>query len=121
MSEKPHWTAEEFWHFCDNMKKHELKVALDDFGTHGANLVLIGNGYPQIIKIAKELVVNCDNDVFKKTIITEFLEILVRMKIEIIIEGIETSNEFKIFERYPVLFQGFFFSEPKTFEEMTKK
>lgn len=89
-----------------------VKVALDDFGTGFSNIMLLNKLEVDTIKIDRDFVLEMDKRKTAK-IVFGILDIAISLNINIVIEGIETQQEYKKFKNYPsLLMQGYFFYRP---------
>jgi EAL domain-containing protein (putative c-di-GMP-specific phosphodiesterase class I) len=94
-------------------RKHGFKVALDDFGTGYSGLHRLAELEPDIIKLDRALVSECDRHAGRLAIISAMVELCAKLKIMLIAEGIETEAEAVTLARTGVRFmQGFHFSRP---------
>jgi len=120
VSESAIWEPGEFFLFCEKASSCGFIVALDDFGMRGANLALVGNGFPDWVKIARELVAGIDADRYKRMLALNLVETMLKIDIGVIVEGIEEMKEFETFTGLPVLFQGYLFSRPEPMKRVVK-
>jgi EAL domain-containing protein (putative c-di-GMP-specific phosphodiesterase class I) len=112
VSENAFWDSEEFVAFCEKSASFGFIVALDDFGTRGANLSLIRNGFPDCVKIARELVAKIDIERYRRTLVFNLVETMLQIDVCVVVEGVERVEEFNVFANLPVLFQGYLFGKP---------
>lgn len=98
-----------------------IKISMDDFGTGYSNLkrvlTLIKKQLVDEIKIDKGLIDDIHNDTRFFTTITN---IGYKFQINIVVEGIEDEEQFRIIKRNfpPAILQGFLFSQAKPLKEI---
>lgn len=98
--------------FIGNVKKTGAKIAIDDFGSGYANYSNVFELKPDYIKIdgslIKDIIINKENRVFVKTIISLSKELGVKT----IAEYVHSKEVFELVKSYGVdEFQGFYFGE----------
>lgn len=98
----------------DNMKrlrKKGIQWALDDFGTGYASFNYLTNYSLDILKIDKVFLDNTYKNKFE--IIRYIIEISNILNIKVIIEGVETENQFENLRKIKCdLYQGYYLSKP---------
>ncbi|OYV33610.1 MAG: hypothetical protein B7Z80_23575 [Rhodospirillales bacterium 20-64-7] len=100
-------------HIIKEYRKHGFKVALDDFGTGYSGLHRLAELEPDIVKLDRALVRECDRHAGRLAIISAMVELCAKLGIVLISEGIETESEALTLARAGVRFmQGFYFSRP---------
>ncbi|RJS91039.1 EAL domain-containing protein [Salinisphaera sp. Q1T1-3] len=88
-------------------------VALDDFGTGFANLDLLVDLQPDLLKIDRRFVTDIDRDPRRQAIVTGMLGMARDMRIDTIAEGIETAGEAQwLFAAGITRHQGYFYARP---------
>lgn len=94
-----------------------FKFALDDYGTGYSNINRFSNLPISIVKIDKSLVDESENPNIKKILNYSF-EIVRRLDKETVVEGVETKEQFELFEGFEANYiQGFYFSKPLNFND----
>lgn len=103
----------------DELRKFGCSFAMDDFGTGYSNLSRISKGEFELIKIDKSLLWPCfdkgdGKDVRNAKILLEnMISMLLKMEREIVVEGIETKEQFDYLDNLGITYaQGFYFSKP---------
>lgn len=102
------------------LKENDVLLAIDDFGSGVANLDLLNEIRPDIIKIGASFVSRMTED--KETwIVPEIvLHIAQRLGIQVIAEGVETKWQWEWLKSRNVrLFQGYYFSCPVTGDKLS--
>ena len=97
----------------DEYSKRGFTTAIDDFGAGYSGLNLLASFQPHIIKLDMALTRNIHSDVVRQAIVAGILQVAVRLKIEVIAEGIETPDERDTLIGLGVyLMQGYLFARP---------
>jgi len=103
-------------HMCniiDEYRNMGFKTALDDFGNGYANLDLLTDLTPDILKIDRELVMNCDQDPRRQALLNAIILLAKELNTALIAEGVETRAEALWLARAGInRQQGFFFARP---------
>ena len=89
-------------------------VAFDDFGAGHANLGLLSDVQPDVVKLDMSLVRGIDRDRTRAAIVDACLRMCAEIEIDVVAEGIETVEEFMHLRDAGVrLFQGYLFGKPQ--------
>ncbi len=103
------------------LRERGYRIALDDFGTGYSSLSYIKNLPLDKIKIDKRFVSGISVDSRDEAIINSIISIAGNLKLDLVAEGVEMSNQLAYLgERGCGYFQGFFFSKPVAFSEVRK-
>lgn len=96
-------------------KDQGFRVALDDFGSGYAGFKLLYRADPDIVKIDRFFVAGSASDPRKAAFLQKIVDMAHLMGIEVVAEGIETADEFRICAGAGCDFaQGYFISKPET-------
>lgn len=104
--------------FACRMKKGDtkglrLKIAIDDFGTGLSNMDLVNMYSPDIVKLDRCLISDCDKDEEKQKNVKSLLEEFHSRGILVVAEGIERKEEFDYLAGIGIdLFQGYYLAHP---------
>ena len=99
--------------FLQEVKELGAIIAIDDFGSGYANLKLISQVKPDIIKIDGEIIKNIEHDATMVSIVNSVVKIAESINADVVAEYIENENIQKIIEKNNVRYsQGYFFSKP---------
>jgi len=102
----------------DAYRRMGFKVALDDFGNGFANLDLLTSLTPDKLKIDRALVMGCDSDKRRQSILRSLVHLRRELGTRLIAEGVETAAEARWLLTAGIdLQQGFFFARP-AFEQI---
>lgn len=94
-------------------KAQGFKTAIDDFGAGYSGLNLLAKFHPDIIKLDMELIRNIHTNHVGKAIVRSIVSVCKELNIEIIAEGIETTDELNCLKDMGIyLFQGYLFAKP---------
>jgi EAL domain-containing protein (putative c-di-GMP-specific phosphodiesterase class I) len=90
-----------------------VNIAMDDFGTGYACLSALGPIEFGTVKVAKELLSEAPRCPNACTVFSSVLALLTRLKVSIVVEGVETASQAQWLAQWPhVLAQGFFLARP---------
>ena len=111
----------------EELKKFGCSFAMDDFGTGYSNLSRIARADFELIKIDKSLLWPCFKEEASegtknaKILLENMISMLLKMGRKIVVEGIETKEQFEYLERLGITYaQGFYFSKPLPENEFIK-
>ena len=95
-------------------ERHDLKIAIDDFGAGINNMEMVDLYSPHIVKLDRELISFIDREKFKQEFVKQHVEEFHRRKIQVVAEGIEREEEFDHLRELGVdYFQGYYLARPK--------
>jgi blue light- and temperature-responsive anti-repressor len=104
----------------NSYRRAGVRLAIDDFGAGYAGLNLLAEFQPDIVKIDMGLVRGIESSGPRQSIARAIIQVCDELGLDVIVEGVETRDEFHWFaQRGARLFQGFFFAKP-AFEELAK-
>lgn len=104
----------------DAYKEMGFTVALDDFGSGYANLDLLTTLSPNKLKIDRQLVMDCDKDRRRQSMLMALITMGQRLNMALVAEGVETVTEARwLMDAGIHLQQGFFYAKP-AFEHIIK-
>jgi EAL domain-containing protein (putative c-di-GMP-specific phosphodiesterase class I) len=91
-----------------------FKIALDDFGTGYSGLARLAELRPDIVKVDRVLVQDCDRDQARLAIIAGIIAIGKAIDVKIVLEGVEREGEVEALRSVGARFiQGFYFARPQ--------
>jgi EAL domain-containing protein (putative c-di-GMP-specific phosphodiesterase class I) len=94
-------------------RRHGFKIALDDFAAGYSGLSLLAELQPDIVKIDRALVRDCDTDRRRLSIIAHTLAMSHDLGVKVVVEGVERAGEVAALRSAGARFiQGFFFARP---------
>lgn len=98
----------------NSLAEKGISFSLDDYGTGYSNILRLSRLPIEIIKLDKSFVDDLDKPGMK-TVISETISMLKKMNKRILIEGVETYEDFDYFRNAGCDYvQGFYFSKPLT-------
>lgn len=97
------------------LKSLGIKIAIDDFGAGYSNLHLMTKLEFDILKIDKSLV-----DIHNEQKMKILDAIIKSNDAQIVIEGIETKEEYEVLKEYNTIGQGYYFARPMPPEDLLK-
>ena len=101
-------------------RRHGFKIALDDFATAHSGLARLAELKPDIIKIDRELVRECDQSRTRLAILGGLLRIGAEIGVKVVLEGVERAQEVEALRSVGARFvQGFYFAKP-AFEHVVR-
>lgn len=99
-------------------------VEMDDFGSGYSSLRTLKNVPFDVIKLDMELVAQSESDERAKSILTSVVDMLKKLKLRVIVEGVEYEEQAQLLNRLGCSYmQGYYFGRPtcsKSFEELLK-
>ena len=96
-----------------SIKKLGIRIALDDFGTGYSSLNHIREIPLDVIKVDQTFVKDLATDTYAQSFIRMIGELAEALGVRVCVEGIETSEQFKVLEDMNVrMVQGFYFDKP---------
>ncbi len=95
-------------------RKHGFQIALDDFATAHSGLLRLAELKPDIIKLDRALVVDCDQNRTRLSIIGGIVRICAEIGIKVVAEGVERDAEARALRSVGARFvQGYHFARPR--------
>jgi EAL domain-containing protein (putative c-di-GMP-specific phosphodiesterase class I) len=97
-----------------------FKIALDDFATGYSGLSRLADLRPDIVKLDRALVKDCDRDRTRLAIVASMIALGTEIGIKVVVEGAERAEEVAALAGAGARFiQGFYFARPG-FEHMAR-
>ena len=94
-------------------RKQGFQVALDDFGSGYSGLVRLATLRPDIVKLDRDLVRDCDTDPVRLGILASLVDMGERVGVKVVFEGVERAGELAALRSIGARFvQGFLFARP---------
>ena len=105
----------------NDLLKIGVKISMDDFGTGFSSLSYIQVLPITLLKLDRSFIMNLESDEVSRQIVSSVINICKSKKIEIIAEGIETSQQAEILRQSGCDHaQGYFFGKPMKSEDFEK-
>ena len=97
----------------ETYKRMGFATALDDFGAGHAGLGLLARLQTDVVKLDMELIRDIDASMPRRMIVDSVVQMLTRMDIGVIVEGVETLGEYQALRSLGLrYFQGYLFAKP---------
>jgi EAL domain-containing protein (putative c-di-GMP-specific phosphodiesterase class I) len=95
-------------------RRQGFRVALDDFGAGYSGLSRLLALRPDIIKLDRDLVRDCDHDAMRRSLVAALIGLAAQTGIKIVAEGVERAAEVHALHGCGVRFmQGYYFARPR--------
>lgn len=105
-------------HKLQELRKMDIHIALDDFGTGDSSFRYLRNSNIDRIKIDQSFVKNIQIDSTDEVMIQAILSIAKSMNLNVVAEGVETSNQLLFLKEIACQdIQGFYYSKPLDSEQ----
>ena len=89
------------------------RIALDDFGAGHANLTLLDQVQPDVVKLDMALVHHIDTSASRRAIVRSMVSLCEELAIDLVAEGVETLQEARVLRDLGVAMQqGYFYAKP---------
>lgn len=94
-------------------RRQGFKIALDDFATGYSGLTRLAELKPDIVKLDRALVKDCDRDRTRLAIIASMIALGSEIGVKVVVEGMERRSEVDALRSVGARFmQGFYFAKP---------
>lgn len=94
-------------------RRQGFRIALDDFATGYSGLARLAELKPDIVKLDRALVKDCDKDRMRLAIIASMIVLGAEVGIKVVVEGVERRSEVDALRSVGARFmQGFYFAKP---------
>lgn len=105
----------------DKIKKAGFAISIDDFGARYSNMALFINAQLDTLKIDKSLMNGIEENQRSQMLIASLVQICHNLKMQLIVEGVETQEQFDILrDLHCDGIQGYFISRPVTIQQFEK-
>jgi EAL domain-containing protein (putative c-di-GMP-specific phosphodiesterase class I) len=95
-------------------RRQGFKIALDDFGSGYSGLTRLAELRPDIVKLDRALVMDCDQDRTRMAIVASVIALGKEIGIKVVVEGVERRGEVDALLNAGARFmQGFYFARPR--------
>lgn len=107
--------------FVDRLKELGFGVSIDDFGSGYSSLNMLRNVDTDVVKIDKDFLNMTKDDVRGRRILKYIIGMCKELKLDVVVEGIETWEQINMILGYGCEnAQGFFYSKPINIDEFEK-
>ena len=102
-----------FFEAVERVRSRGIRIAIDDFGAGYAGLSLLADFSPDKIKLDRKITTGIHENGHRQAITEAVLEFANAMGIPLVVEGVETIEEWLWLQHMGVQrFQGFLFAKP---------
>jgi EAL domain-containing protein (putative c-di-GMP-specific phosphodiesterase class I) len=99
--------------FVVDCRRQGFSIALDDWGRQSRSLAMLELVRPDFLKLEMETVRGCHEDYYRRTIVNGVIELCRKLKTRIILEGIESQQDWDWAKNTGAdLVQGYFLGKP---------
>lgn len=100
--------------FIEEVKKYNVKIAIDDFGSGYSNYTRLLDFQPDILKIDGSIIKNIENNNFSKSIVKSIVTFAKEQNLKTVAEFVENKNIADIVTNLGIDYsQGYYFDKPK--------
>lgn len=118
--DNPANSLEELSYAIENLRRLDIQFAIDDLGAGYSGLIQWSKIRPNLIKIDRYFVHQCDQDMMKREFLSAVLKLANNTGAMTIVEGIETQAELDSISALGVTFaQGYYLSRPQLEPNLT--
>lgn len=104
---------DKFTKVLENLRRQNILIAIDDFGSGFAGLNTLFHVMPDLIKIDKDLIRDVHKCGAKQAIIKATISVCFDLGIDYLAEGVETLEEYQFLQSIGIeLYQGYLFARP---------
>lgn len=97
-----------------HLKKAGFRLSIDDFGVKGSNFRRVFELDPYSVKLDKGFIAWCGDNNVHRTMLSELVEMLHKIGKKVVLEGVETEEQFEIAKACSVdLIQGYYLGFPE--------
>lgn len=101
------------------LQRHSIKIALDDFGSGHSSLSYLKKLHPDYIKIDKTFTATIGTEAITATVLNMIIDLGKKLNIAIVAEGVETEEQANyLLQRGVQFLQGFYFARPISMAEL---
>ena len=94
-------------------RRHGFKIALDDFASGYSGLARLAELRPDVVKVDRLLVRDCDRDGYRLAIVAGLVRTGTELGVKVVLEGVERPEEVEALRSVGARFiQGFHFARP---------
>jgi EAL domain-containing protein (putative c-di-GMP-specific phosphodiesterase class I) len=94
-------------------RRQGFKVALDDFGHGYSGISRLAELQPDIVKLDRAVVKDCDKDTVRLAIVSSMIRLGREIGIKVVLEGVERIGEVEALRSVGARFiQGYYFAKP---------
>ncbi len=101
----------------DELRANGFIVEIDDFGSGYSSLNMLKDITADVIKLDMKFLRKCKNEQRSRTILQTMVELVKKLGMQAVVEGVETKEQFELLKEYQCdLFQGYYLMRPQPVE-----
>ena len=106
----------------DRLREMGFIVEIDDFGSGYSSLNMLKDIHADVVKLDMKFLEKCKDEERSKTILRAMVELIQKLGMQVIVEGIETKEQFRLLKEYHCdAFQGYYFMRPMDVADFEKR
>lgn len=101
----------------NELRKSGFIVEIDDFGSGYSSLNMLKDIVVDVVKLDMKFLHKCTDEERSKTILQAMVELVKKLDMQVIVEGVETKEQFELLKSYACdFFQGYYLMRPMDVE-----
>ena len=106
----------------ERFRRNGFIVEIDDFGSGYSSLNMLKDIIVDVVKLDMKFLHKSRYKDRSRTILTVIVELIKKLKMQIIVEGVETQEQLDFLKQLDCeVFQGYFFMRPANVESFERK
>lgn len=106
----------------EGLRKKGFIVEIDDFGSGYSSLNMLKDIIADVVKLDMKFLQKCNNEERSKTILQVMVDLIKKLGMQVIVEGVETQEQFNLLKEYKCdVFQGYYLMRPMDVESFERK
>lgn len=106
----------------DNLRANGFIVEIDDFGSGYSSLNMLKEIIADVVKLDMKFLQKCKDEERGKTILKVMVDLVKKLGMQVIVEGVETQEQFNLLKEYNCdVFQGYYLMRPMDVDSFERK
>lgn len=106
----------------DSLRANGFIVEIDDFGSGYSSLNMLKDFTADVVKLDMKFLQSCKDEERGKTILQLMVELVKKLGMQVIVEGIETQEQLNLLKEYKCdVFQGYYLMRPMSVENFERE
>ncbi len=106
----------------NQLRVNGFVVEIDDFGSGYSSLNMLKDIIADVVKLDMKFLQKCQDEERSKMILQAMVELVKKLGMQVIVEGVETQEQFNLLKEYNCdVFQGYYLMRPMDVESFEKK
>lgn len=106
----------------EDLRKKGFIVEIDDFGSGYSSLNMLKDIIADVVKLDMKFLQKCNNEERSKMILRVMVDLIQKLGMQVIVEGVETQEQFNLLKKYKCdVFQGYYLMRPMDIENFERK